>query len=76
MEQDNTIEDSEFPEQRDVSAARNVPGLFHPTWKSKRQAEQQLGTVNAIEMRRSKGVKQKKNRMDQCFTSFLMYLDQ
>jgi len=59
IEQDNSIEDPECPEQRDVSAAPNVPGLIRPTQKSKRQAEKVLMTVNAIETRRNKGVKKK-----------------
>jgi hypothetical protein len=57
MEQDNTIEDPESPEPRNVSAVPNVPGLIRPTRKSKRHAEKVLGTVNAIETRRNKGVK-------------------
>jgi len=36
IEQDNRIEVPECPEQRDVSAARNVPALIRPTRKSKR----------------------------------------
>ena len=52
-EQDNRIGDPECPEQRDVSAATNVPGLIRPIRKSKREAEKVLMTVNAIEMRRN-----------------------
>jgi len=59
IEQDNSIEDLECPEQRDVSATPNVPGLIRPTRKSERQAEKVLMTVNAIETRRNKGVKKK-----------------
>jgi len=59
MEKDNNIEDPECPEQRDVSATPNVPGLIRPTQKSKNQAEKVLMTVNAIEMRRNTGVKKK-----------------
>jgi hypothetical protein len=59
MEHDNTIEDPESPEQRDVSAAAHVPGLIRPTYKSKRHAEKVLVTVNAIKTRRKKGVKNK-----------------
>ena len=76
IEQGNGIEDLECPEQRDVSATPNVPGLIRPTQKSKRQAEKVLVTVNAIETRRNTGVKKKLDRMCQCFTSFFMYLDQ
>ena len=53
----NGIEDAECPEQQDVSATPNVPGLVWPTRKSKRQAENVLVTVNAIETRRNNGVK-------------------
>jgi hypothetical protein len=59
MEQDNTIEDQESPEQRHVSAAPNVTGFIQLTRKSKRHAEKVLVTVNTIETRRNKGVKKK-----------------
>jgi hypothetical protein len=39
IEHNNAIEDQECPEQQDVSAPPNVPGLVRPTPKSKRQAE-------------------------------------
>jgi len=67
----NGIEDPECPEQQDVSAAPNVPGLVRPTRKSKRQAERVLVTVNAVETRRNKGGKKKYDRMRQWFTSFM-----
>jgi hypothetical protein len=50
----NGIEDLECPEQQDVSAAPNVPGLVRPTRKSMRQAETALVTVNAVETCRNK----------------------
>jgi len=59
IEHNNCIEDPECPEQQDVSAAPNVPGLVRPTRKSKRQAETVLMTVNAAETRRYKGGKKK-----------------
>jgi len=59
IETDICIGDPEWPEQRDVSTAPNVPGLIGPTRKSKRQAGKVLMTVNAIETRRNKGVKKK-----------------
>ena len=59
LEQDDIIQDPECPEQRDVSAVTNVPGLIQPTRKSKRQAETVLMMVNAIETRRNKWVKKK-----------------
>jgi len=59
MDQNNRIKDPESQEQRDVSAAPNVPGLIRPTQKSERQAEKVFVTVNAIETRRNKGVKTK-----------------
>jgi len=49
LEHRNVVEDSETTAQRDVSAAPNIPGLIRPTWKSKRQAEQVIVTVSAIE---------------------------
>jgi hypothetical protein len=72
IEQSNGIEDLEYPEQPDVSAAPNVPGLVRPTWKSNRQAEKVFLTVNAIEMSRTKEVKKKQNRMCQLFTRIFM----
>jgi hypothetical protein len=57
MEQDNSIEVQECPEQRDQCAAPHVPGLIQPIRKSERQAETVLVTVNAIETRRNQGVK-------------------
>jgi len=71
IEPNTGIEDPECPEQQDVSAAPNVPGLVRPTRKSKRQAEKVLVTVNAVETRRNKGGKKKYNRMRQWFTSFM-----
>jgi len=59
IEHNNGIEDPECPEQQDVRAAPNVPGLVRPTRKSKRQAEKVLVTVNAVETRRNKGGKKK-----------------
>jgi len=59
IEHNNGIEDPECPEQQDVSAVPNVPGLVRPTRKSKRQAEKMLVTVNAIETRRYTGGKKK-----------------
>jgi len=75
IEQYNIIEDPDSPEQWGVSSAPNVPGLIRPTRKSKRPVERVLMTVNAIEMRRNKGVKKKQDIMPQSFTSFIMYLE-
>jgi len=57
IEHNNGIKDPQCPEQQDVSAAPNVPGLVRPTRKSKRQAEKVLVTVNTVETRRNKGGK-------------------
>jgi hypothetical protein len=57
MEQENAIENWECPEMPDLNVMPNVPGLIRPTRKSKRQADMVLVTVNAIQMRRNKGVK-------------------
>jgi len=59
IEQTNGIEDSEYPEQQDLSSVPNVPGLVRPTRKSKRQAEKVIVTVNAVETRRNEGGKKK-----------------
>jgi hypothetical protein len=59
IEHNNGIEDPECPEQQDLSAAPYVPGLVQLRWKSKRQAEKVLVTVNAVETRRNKGWKNK-----------------
>jgi hypothetical protein len=59
IEHKNGIEDPECAEQEDVYAARNVPGLVRPTRKSKRQADKDFVTVNAVETRRNKGGKKK-----------------
>jgi len=71
IEHNNCIEDPECPDQQEVSAAPNVPGLVRPTHKLKRQAEKVLMTLNAAERRRNKGGKKKYDRMRQWFTSFM-----
>jgi hypothetical protein len=55
----NCIDDLECPEQQAVSAAPNVPALVWPSWKSKRQAENGILMINAVEMRGNKGRKKK-----------------
>ena len=57
IEQVNSIKDPDCPEQWDVSATPNVPGLILPTRTSLWQTEKGSTTVNAIETRRNKGVK-------------------
>jgi hypothetical protein len=59
MDQDNSIEDPESPDQRDLSAAPNLPRLIRPIRKPKRHADKLFAMVNAIETRRNKGVKKK-----------------
>jgi hypothetical protein len=54
MDQYNCIKHSQSPEQQDVSATPNFPGLIWPTWQSKRYDEKVLVMVNAIETRRNK----------------------
>jgi len=75
MEQVNSIENPQSPEQRNVNATPNVPRLILPTWKWKKQAAMVLVAVNAIKTRRNQGVKKKLDRIRQCFTCFIMYLD-
>jgi hypothetical protein len=55
IEPTNGIVNPECPEQQDESTTPNVPRLIRPTRKSKRQAEKVFVTVNAVEMRRTKG---------------------
>ena len=57
IEKENSIEDSGWPEQRDVSATPKVPGLIRPTPMSRIQTEKVWMTINAIETRRNWGVK-------------------
>jgi len=59
IEDNNGIEDSECPEQQDVSTAPIMPGLVRPTRKSNREAEKVLVTVNAVETWRNDGGKKK-----------------
>ena len=56
MELDNSSEDSETPEDLNVSAPPNVPGLIQPIQRSKKKVEKTLITVNMMEMRRNKGI--------------------
>jgi hypothetical protein len=72
IEQINGIEDLDCPEPQDVSAISNVPRLVWPIQKLKRQVEQVLVTVNAIETRRQNGVKKKLDTMRQRFTACVM----
>ena len=59
MELDNTSEDSETPEQRNVSTAPNVPGLIRPIQRLKKMVGKALMTVNIMEMTRNTGLKKK-----------------
>jgi len=68
----NGIEDLECIEQWGVHAAPNVLGLIRPTQKLKRQAENVLVMVNAMEPWRNRGIKKKLHRMRQCSTSLFM----
>jgi len=57
LDQDTAIEELECPEQQDLSAALYVPRMIRPTWKSNRHAERVMMMVNAMETRRSNGIK-------------------
>jgi len=59
MELENGSVDSETPEQWNVSAAPNVPGLIRPIQQTKKKVEKALMTVNIMEMRRTNGIKKK-----------------
>jgi hypothetical protein len=59
MELDNGSEDSETPEQRNVSAAPSVPGLIRPIRLTKKKVDKPLMPVNIMETRRNKGINKK-----------------
>jgi hypothetical protein len=73
---DNVIDDADCPEQRDVSAAPNVPRLIWPTQIPQRYRNTMLLTVSAIETIRNKGVKEKLVGFCQCFASVFTWLGQ
>jgi hypothetical protein len=73
IELDNGSEESETPEERNLSVALNVPRLIRPIQQSKKKVENALLTVNIMETRRNKGIKNKLDRMRQCIiTKFIM----
>ena len=55
VELDNCVEDPECPEQQDMCAAPNMPGLIRPTWRSEEKTEKVSVTVNATEIWRIRG---------------------
>jgi hypothetical protein len=59
MELNNGNEDSETPEQQNVSATPNVPRLIRPILQSKMMVEHSLIMVNIMETMRNKGIKNK-----------------
>jgi len=59
MELDNGSEDSATAEQRNVSAAPNVPGLIRPLRRLKKKVEMALMTVSIMETRKNQGIKNK-----------------
>jgi len=59
MELDNGSEESKTPELQNVSAAQNDTGLIRPIRQSKKKIEKALQTVNMMETRRTKGIKNK-----------------
>jgi hypothetical protein len=59
MEWDNGSEDSQSPEQWNVSAIPNVPRLIWPMRRRKKKVEKGLMTVNIMKTRRNKGIKKK-----------------
>jgi len=63
MELDNSTEDSETREQRNVSATPNVPGLIHPIRQTKKKVENVLMTVTISKTRRNTGIKKMSDRM-------------
>lgn len=63
IEYDNCYKDLEYPQQREVCAAPNVPGLIRPTSWSKPKPENRCLMVSAIATRRNKGNKKQYHRM-------------
>ena len=59
MALDNGSEDSETLEQRNVSAAPNVPGLIRPIRRSKIEVETALMMFSIMDTRRNSGIKKK-----------------
>jgi len=59
MDLDNGSEESETAELWNVSAAPNVPGWIRPILLSKKKVEKVLLTVNIMETRRNKRIKNK-----------------
>jgi len=59
VELENCFEDPECPEQRDVCAAPNIPGLIRPIGTSKKGTEKGFVTVNATETRKIRGNRKK-----------------
>jgi len=76
IELDDCSENSETPEQRNVSATQNVPGLIPPIWQLKKKSQKALMMVNIMETRRNKGIKKNQDRMRQgIITKFIMQFD-
>jgi len=59
MDPDNGLEDPESTQQWHLNTTAHVPGLMHPTWRSKEEASKAIMIANAIETRRNKGYKTK-----------------
>lgn len=59
IELDISIENSETPQQQDVSAIPNVSELIWPTQRSKTMAEKVLMMVSTMETRSNKAIKNK-----------------
>jgi len=59
VELETSFEDPECPEQQDVCATPNVPGLIRPIGRSMKSTAQGLVTVNATDTRRIRGNRKK-----------------
>jgi hypothetical protein len=68
---DNGIDTPENPEQGEVSVASNVHGMIRPVWQSKRQFEQWLLMVNALEIGRNT---ESRKSWPECFHMFCQHL--
>jgi hypothetical protein len=62
---ENSVKETETPDQWNVCARPNVPGLFRPTQMLKINIEKVFIMLNPMEMRRNKGNKKMQDRMGQ-----------
>jgi hypothetical protein len=66
MDLNNGSEDSETPEQRNVSAPWNVSTQIPPIQQFQKKVEKRLMSVNIMDTRRNKAITKKLNILRQC----------